>query len=59
LACIHLRLSTDRQTALVEMQDENVKLPEPNQIWQFCSACNQPGVVTVQLVTGLETLCTR
>jgi two-component sensor histidine kinase len=31
LACIHLRLSADRQTALVEVQDEDVKLPEPNQ----------------------------
>jgi hypothetical protein len=31
LACIHLQLTTDRQTALVEVRDENVKLPEPNQ----------------------------
>jgi anti-sigma regulatory factor (Ser/Thr protein kinase) len=31
LACIHLRLSTDRQAVLVEVRDENVKLPEPNQ----------------------------
>jgi hypothetical protein len=31
LACIHLRLSTDRQAALVEVWDENFKLPEPNQ----------------------------
>jgi hypothetical protein len=31
LACIHLRLSADRPTALVEVQDENLKLPEPNQ----------------------------
>jgi len=28
-------------------------------IWRFCAACNQQGVVIVQLVTGLETLCTR
>jgi anti-sigma regulatory factor (Ser/Thr protein kinase) len=32
LACIHLRLSTDRQAALVEVRDENFKLPEPNQL---------------------------
>ena len=31
LACIHLRLSADGQTALVQVQDEDVKLPEPNQ----------------------------
>jgi anti-sigma regulatory factor (Ser/Thr protein kinase) len=31
LACIHLRLSTDRQAALVELWDENFKLPEPGQ----------------------------
>jgi anti-sigma regulatory factor (Ser/Thr protein kinase) len=29
LACIHLRLSTDRQVALIEVWDENFKLPEP------------------------------
>jgi anti-sigma regulatory factor (Ser/Thr protein kinase) len=29
LACIHLRLSTDGQAALVEVWDENFKLPEP------------------------------
>ena len=29
LACIHLRLSTDRHAALVEVWDENFKLPEP------------------------------
>ncbi len=31
LACIHLRLSADRHAALVEVWDENVKLPAPNQ----------------------------
>src|ERR1035437_2162645 len=31
LACIGLRLSTDRHAALVEVWDENVKLPEPDQ----------------------------
>jgi anti-sigma regulatory factor (Ser/Thr protein kinase) len=31
LACIQLRLSTDRQAALVEVWDEKFKLPEPNQ----------------------------
>jgi anti-sigma regulatory factor (Ser/Thr protein kinase) len=31
LACIHLRLSADRHTALVEVWDENFKLPQPNQ----------------------------
>jgi anti-sigma regulatory factor (Ser/Thr protein kinase) len=31
LACIHLRLSADRQAALVEVQDENLMLPAPNQ----------------------------
>lgn len=31
LACIHLRLSADRHAALVEVWDENLKLPEPNQ----------------------------
>jgi anti-sigma regulatory factor (Ser/Thr protein kinase) len=31
LACIHLRLSTDRRAALVEVRDENVTLPAPNQ----------------------------
>jgi two-component sensor histidine kinase len=29
LACIHLRLSTDRQAALVEVWDENFTLPAP------------------------------
>jgi anti-sigma regulatory factor (Ser/Thr protein kinase) len=29
LACIHLRLSTDRHAALVEVWDENFRLPEP------------------------------
>jgi len=29
LACIHLRLSTDRHAALVEVWDENLGLPEP------------------------------
>jgi anti-sigma regulatory factor (Ser/Thr protein kinase) len=29
LACIHLRLSTDRETALVEVWDESFRLPEP------------------------------
>jgi anti-sigma regulatory factor (Ser/Thr protein kinase) len=29
LACIHLRLSTDRQAVLVEVWDENFRLPEP------------------------------
>jgi len=29
LACIHLRLSTDRQAVLVEVWDENSRLPEP------------------------------
>ncbi len=29
LACIHLRLSTDQQAALVEVWDENLGLPEP------------------------------
>jgi anti-sigma regulatory factor (Ser/Thr protein kinase) len=29
--CIHLRLSADRRAALVEVQDENLKLPTPNQ----------------------------
>jgi two-component sensor histidine kinase len=28
LACIHLRLSTDREAALVEVWDENLKLPQ-------------------------------
>jgi hypothetical protein len=27
-------------------------------VWPFCAVCNQQGVVTVQLVTRLETLCT-
>jgi anti-sigma regulatory factor (Ser/Thr protein kinase) len=31
LACIGLRLSTDRQAALVEVWDENVTLPDPDQ----------------------------
>ncbi len=31
LACVHLRLSADGQTALVEVWDENFKLPEPTQ----------------------------
>ena len=31
LAWIHLRLSTDRRAALVEVWDENVTLPAPNQ----------------------------
>jgi anti-sigma regulatory factor (Ser/Thr protein kinase) len=31
LACIHLRLSTDMQAALVEVWDENLRLPEPAQ----------------------------
>jgi len=31
LACIHLRLSTDGMAALVEVWDENFKLPEPAQ----------------------------
>jgi anti-sigma regulatory factor (Ser/Thr protein kinase) len=31
LACIHLRLSADRQAALVEVWDENFTLPEPSQ----------------------------
>ncbi len=31
LACIHLRLSTDRQAALIEVWDENCKLPRLNQ----------------------------
>jgi anti-sigma regulatory factor (Ser/Thr protein kinase) len=31
LACIHLRLSADRHAALVEVRDENFKLPAPNQ----------------------------
>ena len=30
-ACIHLRLSVDRRTVLVEVQDENFRPPEPNQ----------------------------
>ncbi len=29
LACVHLRLSTDQQAVLVEVWDENLKLPEP------------------------------
>jgi two-component sensor histidine kinase len=29
LACIHLRLSTDGMAALVEVWDENFRLPEP------------------------------
>jgi anti-sigma regulatory factor (Ser/Thr protein kinase) len=29
LACVHLRLSTDGLAALVEVWDENAKLPEP------------------------------
>jgi anti-sigma regulatory factor (Ser/Thr protein kinase) len=29
LACVHLRLSTDGLTALVEVWDENARLPEP------------------------------
>ena len=29
LACIYIQLSTNWQTALVEVQDENVKLPKP------------------------------
>jgi len=31
LACVRLRLSTDRQAVLVEVWDENFKLPEPDQ----------------------------
>lgn len=31
MACVHLRLSTDRQTVLVEVQHENFRPPEPNQ----------------------------
>jgi len=31
LACIHLRLSTDRQAVLVEVWDANFTLPAPNQ----------------------------
>ncbi len=31
LACIHLRLSTDRQTALIEVWDENFGLPAPTE----------------------------
>ena len=31
LACIHLRLSTNRQAALVEVWDEDFTLPAPNQ----------------------------
>jgi anti-sigma regulatory factor (Ser/Thr protein kinase) len=31
VACIHLRLSADRQAALVEVWDENFKLPAPSQ----------------------------
>lgn len=30
-ACVHLRLSTDRRTVLVEVWDENFRPPEPNQ----------------------------
>jgi anti-sigma regulatory factor (Ser/Thr protein kinase) len=30
LACIHLRLSTDREATLIEVWDENFRLPEPN-----------------------------
>jgi anti-sigma regulatory factor (Ser/Thr protein kinase) len=29
LACVHLRLSTERLAALVEVWDENARLPEP------------------------------
>lgn len=29
IACIHLRLSTDRRAALVEVWDENLNLPKP------------------------------
>ena len=32
LACVYLRLSADRQAVLVEVRDENVKLPEPGQL---------------------------
>jgi hypothetical protein len=32
LACIYFQLSTDRQTALVQVQDENVKLPKPTSL---------------------------
>jgi hypothetical protein len=32
LASIYIQLSTDRQTALVEVQDENVKLPKPTSL---------------------------
>ena len=31
LACIHVRMPTDRRAALVEVQDENVTLPAPSQ----------------------------
>lgn len=31
LACIHLRLSTDGQTALIEVWDENFGIPAPTQ----------------------------
>jgi len=31
MACVHLRLSTDRRTVLVEVWDENFRPPEPNQ----------------------------
>ena len=30
-ACVHLRLSTNRRTMLVEVWDENVMPPEPNE----------------------------
>jgi hypothetical protein len=32
LACIYIQLSTDRQTALVEVQDGSVKLPKPTSL---------------------------
>ena len=31
-ACIYIRLLSDRKTTLVEVQDENVKLPEPTSV---------------------------
>jgi len=60
-ACVRLRLSTDRRTVLVEVWDENVRPPEPNQAGlpgsaALVSRSVLPGVGQVRAVPSMRAL---